>query len=427
MFNLSTNRPQYVATDTPQAGGWNNAGEALDRHADDMMTYGPPPRCYDVIRRITTRDGQYGHWPTYQAPGAAKSLPYHPFSTIGRKKANPHIVSEFRDDRSRVVGFFQPPFEYIPDQWIWNYHSSWSGAIAGALTKMNVKKDPTIGQNWDSASIQSLYQSLTNDGSKPGKPEDSVLWHPSDRTTMVFEDEPACSIVARHLGYSVIVICPQVNADATGWNRIYNISNRPPVYARWSTGVQAHDPPLVLGCIPRQTYPNNIHQKVMWFFMTTKQPSIKNSMRGTMGNFSASSFGFPASQKQYFLWALVSLHRRIATGSIGVPDNYLGPWLQAFGQYLEKHSNVSPSGRPHFEFDSSKTAPYNGKSITFHQLTAFTMNPNFKEGQNSVFLHTKKWDTAINARIQYQLEKTDANWDAWVKSFAKVVQTKNGL
>jgi hypothetical protein len=426
MLNFSTARETYIPTDHVQEKGWSTWGDAIDQHEKDYQSYGPPPRGYIVIRAFSQRAGVKGQYPSYKpSSNAPRSWPHHPFSDHARQSRAPVITQEFRDDREVCAGFFQPPFEYVPDQWSWNYTRTWNGAIAGALTAVNAKDEQA--RNWSHVNIHHTHKSLIEDRTKFGTPEDYVLWHPGDRNTAVFMDEPACSIVARHLGYSLIIVCPQVRADGIGWNRIYNTHNRPPIYTRWSTGIQANNPPLVLGCIPRQTYVGKSRQETMWFFMKPKNTNVGKWMRGPLDQLAPVQFRFPEAQNRYFFWALVSLHRRIVVGGIAIPDDHLGCWLHHFGQYLEAHKTAAPSTRPPFVYDQSKRSGYGGKNFTFLQLTAWILNPNFKGKDNSVARHTAKWDRAVEARIQYQLNKTDANWDEWVKNFADVVQSPTGL
>jgi hypothetical protein len=89
------------------------------------------------------------------------------------------------------------------------------------------------------------------------------LYHPADRNSLVFPDEANIAIVARAYKHSLILFCPFMNADRTGYNHFYNTQNRPLIYARWSTGRQALFPPVVLGCLPKFKLAKNPTYEVM--------------------------------------------------------------------------------------------------------------------------------------------------------------------
>jgi len=107
-----------------------------------------------------------------------------------------------------------------------------------------------------------------------------TLYHPSDRETAIFEDEASASLVARwgvsNRPFSLIIVCPLVSANGIGWERIYDTHNRPPIYARWSTGEQAVYDPLVLMCLPKletKTGRESYHKRADWFCMELAQNS----------------------------------------------------------------------------------------------------------------------------------------------------------
>jgi hypothetical protein len=113
-------------------------------------------------------------------------------------------------------------------------------------------------------------------------------------------------------------------------------------------------------------------------------------------------------EPEVFVWTLVLLHRTIALGT-PVPDSSLGTWIHQYGQHLVKCGN--PYKASQFMFDDKK---YDGKSVTYLELTAWIMTPEFSKKAQEF---AKRWDDAINAMIVYKCNVNDENWTAMRKQF----------
>lgn len=129
-------------------------------------------------------------------------------------------------------------------------------------------------------------------------------------------------------------------------------------------------------------------------------------------------FGFPMTQfkssgESVFLWAVVSLHRRIVLG-LDMPDDHIGCWLWQYGEHLAecaKWTNPHPSP---FEYNPAKLGEYSNKKyhrLPFHTLTGWILNSRIVGNGTWIGVYAKKWDDAIDAQIQYRLDKTNAKWD----------------
>lgn len=115
-----------------------------------------------------------------------------------------------------------------------------------------------------------------------------------------------------------------------------------------------------------------------------------------------------------FLWALVSLHRRKVLG-YAIPDDRMACWIWQFGQHLLVY--CKPWSNPHpspFKYDDKKLLEYNKNypngTLTFNRLTQWILNPSMKADGIWIGQYASLWDQAIDAQIQFQLDKTDENW-----------------
>ncbi|KAI4639083.1 hypothetical protein J4E93_009573 [Alternaria ventricosa] len=271
----------------------------------------------------------------------------------------------------------------------------------------------------DEADVRATFDSITPQ--EAAEPTNSALFYPADRGSIVFPEEPAVAIVARKYGCSLIVICPFMRADKMGYNHFYNIKNRPPMYARWSTGQQAQAMPLVLGCLPMHKFNTSPSYEAMWFYIEANSIDPPDWYNGFYTQFNlgslADNLGFPFAElsPQTFLWTLVYLHRQRMTG-LAVPDDHLGCWIYHFGWHLSvegkrvnKYSDLLP-----FNYDNAWLSDYQRKhpnaKLTFDRLTQLTLNPNMNANGISIGQYARLWDEAFSARIQYQQDQTQAKW-----------------
>jgi hypothetical protein len=272
----------YVPSDHPQTLPGKRGGAIWTNHLNEYLAYGPPPRNYEVER--AERNINVGRKTVgrdilrrYQDISTANSkrLWDHPFSPAALQATpNPRISPEFIDDREKCIGFFQPPIDYGPGQWKWNHSTSgWEGALTAALRN--------IGVSVTEADVKTMHENLKKDKKKYGDAKNQTLYHPGDRNSKVFKDEPACAMVAREFGYSLVIISPFVRADGTNSDAIWFMRNRPPIRARWSTGIQSTLPPVILGCLMGQRLFGAPEERVYWFAMTRGTiPAISNPFRG---------------------------------------------------------------------------------------------------------------------------------------------------
>jgi hypothetical protein len=257
----------YIPTNNTQSTKYDPA--ALKAQVQDYQAFGPPPRNYYTAR---TAGGKGVIYADHSVSNAVTSIVQggteaHPCSEAGMKASpRPTFAAEFTFERKSSPGFFDPPMQYVPQQVKWQYHpDGWESALAAELTKksFNVTADQ----------LKTSYNSLVS-GPKYGEEQSYLLYHPADRGTAIFKGEPAASLVARwgdpKRGFSLIIVCPLVRADGIGWGRIYDTHNRPPIYARWSTGEQAVCEPVVLMCLPKPELvkrKESFFKDVDWFSM----------------------------------------------------------------------------------------------------------------------------------------------------------------
>jgi hypothetical protein len=257
----------YIATDNPQST--LGAAKSREKQIEEYLAYGPPPRNYYSSRIAPGKWNAYAdHSVSTKAVdilGGASKL--HPCSDAAMNASpRPKMLEEFTFERPQSTGYFDPPLQYVPGQVRWKYQpGGWEYALAEEFTKKGV---PATADQ-----IKSSHNSLTTKP-KNRKEQSYVLYHPADRGTAIFKGESAASLVARWglpaRGFSLVIVCPLVRADGIGWERIYDTKNRPPVYARWSTGEQAVCEPVTLMCIPKLETPKgreSYYKDVYWFSM----------------------------------------------------------------------------------------------------------------------------------------------------------------
>jgi hypothetical protein len=276
-MNYCDNDAIYNPSTNPQDKGNVDVGnKTAAEHAKEYCAYGPPPRNYFVRRGYKSAKSNISlfyadHTIDNTTIGVSTGGSCdHPFSPAGFKaQPHPKILPEFTDTRPRYPGFLQPPVRYLPGQMMWKLQDTWQAAAAAALRAKGVK-DPRNGELVTEATIGACHAWLKT---KPSytKEESNTLYHPADRGTAVFKDEVDLSMIVRQFGpsFSTVIVCPWIQADGSGWNRIYDTVNRPPVYTRYSTGDQGLYAPLLFGCLPKECIgpPSRewYHKEVFWF------------------------------------------------------------------------------------------------------------------------------------------------------------------
>ncbi len=271
-------QPQDVGLKAGKDGGESAYSE---EHLRQFVTFGPPPRNYFAARvvyhdrstgrqvykpRMLYADHSVDSTAISIRTGASYLHPFAPGAPTGT------VLPEFPVERDPSPGFFHPPVEYQPDVFSWKQHDCWQDALTAALAYEGVT-NKTTGRAWDKAAINSLHQQLLT---REAKTESNRLWHPSDRGTAVYRNEPALALVARWIepGFNVVVVNPLQPADGKNWDHMWNKVMRPPFYTRWSVGGQGVFRVLLVGCLPKPhstTGREWISKEVYWCSLVPKQ------------------------------------------------------------------------------------------------------------------------------------------------------------
>jgi hypothetical protein len=121
---------------------------------------------------------------------------------------------------------------------------------------------------------------------------------------------------------------------------------------------------------------------------------------------------FPSPDIDFFMWTIVVLHRKIALG-LDIPDTHLVAWICQYGNHLVK------CGRPHKaqQFTVNKNASPKKYPITYHELTAWILNPRFGNGRAGYF--AKQFDDAFEALAMYNKTPSDATWNTFRSKMTK--------
>jgi hypothetical protein len=67
--------------------------------------------------------------------------------------------------------------------------------------------------------VQSKLEEFRLAGSRKNL-EEPYLYHPSDRHLAIFKHESSASLIARISRFSLVIVCPYILAEGTGWDRI---------------------------------------------------------------------------------------------------------------------------------------------------------------------------------------------------------------
>ncbi|EUC41446.1 hypothetical protein COCMIDRAFT_29776 [Bipolaris oryzae ATCC 44560] len=358
----------YISSDDPQAKAMVDGEVMMNAHLANFRKHGPPPPNYRVERKETNLQSAKAYLIQYQELSSTRTSYDHPLSAKGlEKNPNPIIHNEPELNRPNCPGIVDAPIKYKASaQMKWIHFETWTKALAAALAS----------QKQVSKSNREFY-------------------YPPDRGSLIFKNEPSVSIVARAYGASLVVIYPFVSKNKSHFNRIYDIQNRPPIHARWSTGLRATLPPLVLGRLPKQNLTTVGAAKpydVMCFLIDINMVNRPAWHVGLYHKFNihelAERMGFPMNDLK--------------------PEVFLCNHLEA-----DCESQKIPKPMP-FTYDPNKLPEYKAKypnaTMTFERLTQLTLNSHMKANNISIRQYAEAWNEAIGAMICYQLDRTDAKW-----------------
>jgi hypothetical protein len=253
-------------------------GEGTQRHEECFRTYGPPPPNYIVERHYHSQKD-----PVTKKLNAVMRMRYTETSSADARPSYDHPLSSAVQDpvihnesllvRKKAFGVFDAPITYKAGTEMTWRHSSSMGALANAMATLGLKKKSGTGPTTE-ADVRAAYENIPQQ--EKDTRQNHVLYHPTDRDSMVWPDEPALAMVARFFGYSLIILSPFVSHNGLGYNRIYDLKDRPPIYARFSIGQTGQRTPVVLGCLPEQVVNTDKSFRAMWFSIepknTTKLP-----------------------------------------------------------------------------------------------------------------------------------------------------------
>ncbi|EUC40105.1 hypothetical protein COCMIDRAFT_9959 [Bipolaris oryzae ATCC 44560] len=399
----------YVPTDDPL---YSTRDKVITRShvigrmlVQDILQYGFIPPNFRITRRMPSGAADtLGHRVYYTDVLSSTVLTAHPLSPNGAR-VHPKLAKEFVDTREDIVSLFQPPVpQYQAGNFKFQVHDDWESALAASLASFgreNITKDV----------VTDVCQTIKDDS----WPVYHDLYHPSDRDTAVFQNEPECAAVAEWFKRSLVILCPYTPADGTGWDRIYGEKNRPPVRFRWSTGPQALRKMTFLVCIP--AWGESVTKKAHWL---TLEPT--DAYAATWDNLHKSrnlielsdDWKFPQSLHSVywkFAWVLVAAHRTVVHDRLP-KDHDLGNWIYQYGQHMLKCKNdrkLSP-------FNYKPNQAYSGPKVGFQELGCWIF-------RNNVCLrYVKLWEAADEAHMKYLMDRTDAHWSDYKAKNAKLCE-----
>ena len=238
-------------------------------HIDAILQHGPVPRNWDVeLCFQTTRSGAKLHMHRYIEKPSGRKLEAHPNSPAGRQVA-PVIQNEFRYDRENITGVYHPPIPaFKVGELNFRRHDDFLCALAASLTDsgcnytLNGVNGPVTA-----AKLARDHEKLSqNAHGDPNSALKNQFFHPADRSTAIFAGEPECARLAQYWSRDLAILCPLTSADGHGYDRIYQQSNRPPVYWRWSLGEHGLNKTTTLACLPVLGEANAM--EAHWFTVT---------------------------------------------------------------------------------------------------------------------------------------------------------------
>ena len=158
-------------------------------------------------------------------PNSGSSL-NHPLSPAGLKSnPNPIIHDEYTLARDLSTGIADVPMVHKAGTHIvWRYYNSWQGVVAAALASagkvdMNTKKLVT------KADIEALFARIPKN--ELTKPENSTLYYPGDRKSLVFKDEVSVAIVLRMFSASCMRLWRLLESDVRCFRLINESESKP--------------------------------------------------------------------------------------------------------------------------------------------------------------------------------------------------------
>lgn len=178
-------------------------------HVNALLDHGPPQPNYrlrflyfcEAKRRIEYVEGV-----------SNKVYKDHPLSAQAAK-LNPKIGKEFKVSRKDIVPLFQPPIpQYHAGNYVSEHHDDWKSAVTKAL-------DNSSRSGMTARLVQKILEKLE----KQGATTSDLPYHPYDRDTAVFENEPEAALVVSNCKRSLVILFLEVLANGVGWNRTYNL------------------------------------------------------------------------------------------------------------------------------------------------------------------------------------------------------------
>jgi len=106
------------------------------------------------------------------------------------------------------------------------------------------------------------------------------------------------------------------------------------------------------------------------------------------------------------MYALLSLHRRIALGA-RISHDLMGNWVYQYGQHLMKCGRPFNPTLHTFEFNPNQV--YGGIKFNYQVLTGWILNSGF--GNGTLQAGMVRWDNAIKAMIKYNINKNNDTWN----------------
>lgn len=259
-----TNDPPTIRRAAHSSRTWTSS--IFLHYISEVLAFGPLPPNYKVEhveRTVGTVKKSSVAAARYIELGTGKKSWDHPLSPAGL--ASKSVMGpEYRHDRKEILGLFHPPIDnYRAGQWIFKSHNTMEDALAHSLTMSGQKitaKDVTAAL---AIADQQSVQVSTD------------LYHPADRDTVIYKNEPEASLVGSYYKRSLVVLTYNTAANRSGWDRAWNMTNRPQLYFRWSTGSQqGRFRCAYVACIPKAAC--SMSKEVHWF---TISPSPNYTIR----------------------------------------------------------------------------------------------------------------------------------------------------
>ncbi|CAI9637655.1 unnamed protein product [Alternaria burnsii] len=390
-----------------------------------IKDHGPLPPNYNISLAKPRRKSKVA--PAYKGPYFLENSIAPGTRNVGSwnhpcSPAESHLRPTFRpepiDEREYITGTYHPPMPtYKAGKLIWKHHDSWESAISDCLNATGVKD--FTGAQFTEALVRQRDQRLDELAVKDSQFHmKDTLYHPSDRGTAIFENEPNAARLAKQLGRNLVVLCPLTPASGPGWNRFWHRSNRPPIRYRWSVGEQACDKFMVVACLPKYVE-GSMSKEAYWFTVTpaTDSKATWDSHMKRSRDFGQlkKAFHFPPSlSTEKFIWTLVAAHRTYANNRLP-RDTDLGRWIHQYGQYILYYIQPDVMNKVGFKLDTK--SKYEGRRISFQELGAWILN------SGASLKYVRLWEKENKALVLYWIKKTEEAW----KTFSKYKEAASML